>query len=92
MAGKKIPLRKCTGCQEMKPKKELIRIVLTPEGETALDPTGKRSGRGAYICRNIDCFTLARKKKALDRSLKCTVSEEIYDRLAEELSKVDVHE
>jgi predicted RNA-binding protein YlxR (DUF448 family) len=70
MAGKKIPLRKCTGCQEMKPKKELIRIVLTPEGETALDPTGKRSGRGAYICRNI----------------------EIYDRLAEELSKVDVHE
>jgi predicted RNA-binding protein YlxR (DUF448 family) len=76
----------------MKPKKELIRVVLTPEGEMALDLTGKRAGRGAYICKKMDCFVLARKKKALDRSLKSTVSEEIYDHLMEELSKVDAHE
>jgi predicted RNA-binding protein YlxR (DUF448 family) len=87
---KKIPLRKCVGCQEMKPKRELIRIVYNQSQNTVeLDPTGKKAGRGAYICRNAACLTPARKKKALERSLKTSVSEEIYETLAKELSLVD---
>ncbi|TCP58869.1 hypothetical protein EV586_10168 [Tumebacillus sp. BK434] len=87
---KKIPLRKCVGCQEMKQKRELIRIVYNQaESTVALDPTGKKAGRGAYICRKAECLTPARKKKALERSLKTSVSEEIYDTLARELSLVD---
>jgi predicted RNA-binding protein YlxR (DUF448 family) len=87
---KKIPLRKCVGCQEMKPKRELIRIVYSQsQGSVALDPTGKKAGRGAYICRNADCLALARKKKALERSLKTTVTEEIYETLARELAGVE---
>lgn len=89
MAAKKIPLRKCTGCQEMKPKKELLRVVLTPEGTVELDLTGKQAGRGAYICKNAECFQLARKKKSLDRSLKTTVTDEVYERLSQELAKAD---
>ena len=63
MKVKKIPLRMCTGCMEMKPKKELIRVVKTPEGEVTVDLTGKKSGRGAYICRNIECLEKAFKAK-----------------------------
>jgi len=87
---KKIPLRKCTGCQEMKPKRELIRIVYNQtQGTVELDPTGKKAGRGAYICRLNDCLTLARKKKALERSLKTSVSDTIYETLAGELALID---
>jgi len=87
---KKIPLRKCTGCQDMKPKRELIRIVYNQAlGTVELDPTGRKAGRGAYICRQNDCLMLARKKKALDRSLKTSVSDPIYDTLAAELSLVE---
>ena len=69
MKVKKIPLRMCTGCMEMKPKKELIRVVKTPEGEVTVDLTGKKSGRGAYICRNIECLEKAFKAKRLSRNL-----------------------
>ncbi|KEO82973.1 RNase P modulator RnpM [Tumebacillus flagellatus] len=87
---KKIPLRKCVGCQEMKPKRELIRIVYNATaGSVDLDPSGRKPGRGAYICRNVHCLTPARKKKALDRSLKTSVSDAIYDSLAAQLAEVE---
>lgn len=82
---KKIPLRRCTGCNEAKPKKDLVRVVRTPEGEVLLDPTGKKNGRGAYICKNIDCFQRARRAKRFERAFECTVSDEVYDAIAKEL-------
>ena len=85
MKVKKIPLRMCTGCMEMNPKKELIRIVKTPEGEICVDLTGKKSGRGAYVCRNIECFEKAYKAKRLSRNLLTQISDEIYDKLREEI-------
>ncbi|MFC4768828.1 RNase P modulator RnpM [Effusibacillus consociatus] len=88
MAQKKIPLRKCVGCQEMKAKRELIRVVLSPDYQVFLDPTGKKAGRGAYICKTAECFQIARKKKALDRSLKTTVSDEVYQQLESDLMTV----
>lgn len=84
MQQKKIPMRKCTGCNEMKPKKELVRIVRSPEGEISADLTGKKSGRGAYICRSSECLAAARKTGRLGRALDCTVPEEIWDKLLEE--------
>lgn len=86
MKVKKIPLRMCTGCMEMKPKKELIRIVKTPEGEVLVDLTGKKSGRGAYICKSTECLEKAFKTKRLSRNLDISISEEIYDKLKEEVS------
>lgn len=86
MKVKKIPLRMCTGCMEMKPKKELIRIVKTPEGEVCVDLTGKKAGRGAYICKNVECFEKAFKVKRLSRNLEIPISEEIYEKLKEEVS------
>jgi predicted RNA-binding protein YlxR (DUF448 family) len=91
MRTKKVPMRKCVACQEMMPKKELIRVVRTPEQEILIDPTGKKSGRGAYLCGKEECFRLAKKKKALDRALKVQVDDTIYDRLQEELSRVKLH-
>lgn len=88
MAPKKIPNRKCVGCQGMKPKRELIRVVHSPDDTVLLDPTGKRAGRGAYICRSVECFETARKKKALDRSLKTSVSDEVYQQLQRDLAAV----
>lgn len=76
---KKIPQRMCVGCQEMKNKKELIRVVRTPEGETVLDPTGKKAGRGAYVCSQEACFTKAYKEKRLEKALKHAVSSEVYE-------------
>lgn len=89
MKQRKVPLRKCVATQEMMPKKELIRVVRTPEGEVLIDLTGKKSGRGAYICGKFECFKLAQKNKALDRALKCQVSPEIYDQLAREFTSVE---
>jgi len=86
MKVKKIPLRMCTGCMEMKPKKELIRIVKTPEGEVSVDLTGKKSGRGDYICKSTECLEKAFKTKRLSRNLDVSISEEIYDKLKEEVS------
>ena len=86
MKVKKIPLRMCTGCMEMKPKKELIRIVKTPEGEVCVDLTGKKSGRGAYVCKSIECLEKSFKAKRLSRNLDTPISEEIYDKIKEEIS------
>ena len=82
---KKNPMRQCTGCGERKEKKELIRIIRTPEGEIQVDFTGKKNGRGAYICNSVDCLKLAQKKKSLERSLKITIPESIYQELAKEM-------
>lgn len=87
MKTKKIPLRKCLGCQEQFPKKELLRIVRTVNGEVLLDTTGKVNGRGAYICAKLTCFKLAEKKKALQRALECEVSQEVLTRLEQEVAK-----
>lgn len=85
MVTKKIPVRRCIGCGEGKPKKELVRVVKTAEGEILVDATGKKSGRGAYICPSKTCLAKARKAKKLERAFECAISEEIYDRLAEEV-------
>ncbi len=85
MIKKKIPMRKCTGCQEMKSKKELIRIVRNDEGEFSLDATGKKPGRGAYICSSTDCLEKAFKNKGLERSFKSAVPSEIYEELKKQL-------
>ncbi len=89
MRRRKIPLRKCVACQEMKSKKELIRVVRTPEGEIMIDVTGKKSGRGAYLCGNVACFELAKKSRALDRSLKASVGLEVYEQLAQDFIRVE---
>lgn len=81
---RKQPQRACIGCGEMKDKKKLIRVVKTPEGEFVLDATGKKNGRGAYLCPSEDCLEKAIKTKGLDRSFKMAVPKEIYDRLREE--------
>ncbi|MBD7915676.1 YlxR family protein [Clostridium sp. Sa3CUN1] len=87
MKVKKIPLRMCTGCMEMKPKKELIRVVKSPEGEVSVDLTGKKSGRGAYICKEKECLEKAFKTKRLSRNLDVAINEEIYNRLREEINE-----
>ena len=81
---KKIPLRQCVGCGEMKGKKDMMRVLKTDDG-ICLDATGKKNGRGAYICRDMECFLKAQKKRSLERSLKCSISEEIYERLRQEI-------
>lgn len=85
MQNKKVPLRKCTGCGEMKPKKELVRVVKTPEGEISLDPTGKMNGRGAYLCKDPQCLRKAQRSKRIEKALSCTVPDEIYNKLEQEL-------
>ena len=89
MAEKKIPLRKCTGCNEMKPKKELIRVLKTTEEEIILDKTGKKNGRGAYLCNSLECFKQARKSRGLERSLQVKIPDEIYETLEKELITVE---
>ena len=86
-AQKKIPMRQCMGCSEHFPKKELLRVVLTPEGEVLLDFTGKKSGRGAYICKSVKCLQRARKSKRIAGALKCEIPEAVYDRLEAELTE-----
>ncbi len=86
MKKKKIPLRVCAGCQEQKNKKEMIRVVRTPEGAVEIDKTGKKSGRGVYICQNLECLEKAYKEHRLERSLKTKVSDDIYESLRQELS------
>ena len=82
---KKIPQRQCMGCRERKAKRELIRVVRTPEGTVNLDFGGKMNGRGAYICPQTDCLKKAMKSKALDRSLEVTIPQDVYDRLEKEM-------
>ncbi|MCM1136136.1 MAG: YlxR family protein [Clostridium sp.] len=81
---KKIPMRQCIGCGEMKSKKEMMRILRTPEEEIVLDVTGKKNGRGAYLCKERECLLRARKNKGLERSFKMSIPNEIYDNLEKE--------
>ena len=89
MTVKKTPMRMCTGCHEMKPKKELIRVVKTPEGEIKLDLTGKLNGRGAYICNCAECLKKAKKQNSLSRAFSMAVSAEVYDNLEKALSEAN---
>ena len=81
----KIPQRQCMGCRERKAKREMIRVVRSPEGDVSLDFGGKKNGRGAYICPNMECLKKAIRSKALDRSLEVTSPEEVYARLEKEM-------
>ena len=86
-AVKKIPLRKCTGCGEMKSKKEMVRVIKTAEEQIFMDLTGKMNGRGAYVCRSEECLKKAVKTKAIERSLGISVSSEVYEQLMKELGE-----
>ena len=85
MKTKKIPMRMCLGCGEMKPKRELIRVVKSKGGDISLDLTGKKSGRGAYICKSVECFEKARKARKFERSFSCMISEDLYNSMEGEL-------
>ena len=85
MAVKKIPMRKCLGCIEQKPKKELVRVVKSADGDISLDLTGKKNGRGAYICPNVSCLEKAKKAKRIERAFECTIPAEVYEAMESEL-------
>ena len=87
MKQKKIPMRMCLGCNEMKPKKELLRVVKSPEGDVSLDFSGKKNGRGAYICRNTECFLKARKARRFEKTFSCKIEEDMYEVMTDELRK-----
>lgn len=89
MAEKKIPVRRCVGCGEGKPKKELVRVVRTAGGDISFDPTGRKAGRGAYLCHNSACFAKARKKKSLERAFSAQIPDEVYTRLEGEMEQGD---
>ena len=86
---KKIPMRQCTGCRTMKEKRQLIRVVKSPDGEISLDFKGKKPGRGAYLCKNADCLKKARKSKALERALETAIPEEVYAELSKQMEAAD---
>jgi hypothetical protein len=86
---KTIPIRQCIGCRKQKPKPELIRVVRSPSGEVSLDPRGKASGRGAYLCRDAACLKKAVKSRALERALAVAVPQEVYERLLSEMEAAD---
>ena len=88
MSTKKVPLRQCIGCGEMKNKKEMIRILKTETGEIVLDATGRKNGRGAYLCPNMDCFQKAVKGKGIERSFKMPVPKEVYEALEKEMEQI----
>jgi len=83
---RKLPMRRCTGCGEHFPKNTLVRVLRTPEGEIVLDLTGKKSGRGAYICKSASCLKKARKSGRIASSLECNIPEEVYDSLEEQIA------
>ena len=87
MKPKKIPMRMCLGCNEMKPKKELIRVVRSPEGDISLDFKGKAAGRGAYICRSTECLEKARKTRRFEKSFSCRIEDSVYEVMMNELGK-----
>lgn len=86
---KKIPLRQCVGCGEMKSKKEMMRVLKTAENEIILDVTGKKNGRGAYLCMSGECLKKARKCKGLERSFKMSIPDEVYDALEKEFEDIE---
>lgn len=87
MQQKKIPMRKCIGCNESKPKKELVRIVKSPDGEIGLDTTGKKNGRGAYICNDVECLRKARKSRRLEKIFECSIPDTVYNEAERLLSE-----
>ncbi len=89
MQPKKIPMRMCKGCGEMKSKRELIRIVKSNEGEVSLDSTGKKAGRGVYVCKSLECLKKARKARRFEKDFSCQISREIYEEMENELSKLE---
>lgn len=95
---KKVPMRKCSGCGEMKPKKELVRVVKAPDvkdeegnviakGEISLDLVGKKPGRGAYVCKNVECLRAARKARRIERAFSCQIPSQVYDAMEEEMTR-----
>ena len=86
MKTKKIPMRMCSGCRESKPKSELIRVVRTPDGSIVVDKTGKVSGRGAYLCKNEECFKKSVKSKALSRALEVNINDDVFEAIAKEIN------
>lgn len=86
---KKIPLRQCVGCGEMKGKKDMVRILKTAEGDICLDETGKKNGRGAYVCRNRECLQKAERNKGLERSFKMSIPKEVYGALEREFENLE---
>ena len=86
---KKVPLRQCIGCGEMKGKKEMMRVLRTQEGDICLDTTGKKNGRGAYLCKSIECLKKARKNKGLERSFKMSIPNEVYESLEKEFENLE---
>ena len=88
MSTKKIPLRQCIGCGEMKSKKEMIRVLKTAEDEIVLDATGRKNGRGAYLCPSMDCVKKAVKNKGLERSFKTAIPKEVYETLEKEMEQL----
>ena len=89
MANRKIPMRQCIGCGEMKPKKEMLRIIKTAEEEILLDTTGRKNGRGAYICPNSECLKKAVKGKGLERSFKMAIPKDVYEMLTKEMEEFE---
>ncbi len=85
MKTKKVPLRMCVGCGEMFDKRTLVRVVKSREGEVSLDLTGKKAGRGAYVCKNLECLKKARKKRAFERAFQMQISEEVFNNMEEEM-------
>ena len=92
MKAKKIPMRMCVGCREMKPKRELIRVVRSPEGEVSMDPVGKKPGRGAYVCRQEACLMRAIKQRQLERQLEVQLTPEVSEALRHELETLPAPE
>ena len=88
MTVKKIPMRQCCGCREMKTKKEMIRVLRTPEQEICLDATGRKNGRGAYICPSMECLNKAIKNRGIERSLNVSIPQEVIDLLTEEMKTI----
>lgn len=86
---KKIPLRQCVGCGEMKGKRDMMRVLKTADDEICLDVTGKKNGRGAYVCKSMECLQKARKNKGLERSFKMNIPSEVYNTLEEEFRKLE---
>ncbi len=86
---KKIPLRQCVGCGEMKGKKEMMRVLRTAEGDICLDVTGKKNGRGAYVCKSGECLKKARRNKGLERSFHMSIPSEVYDALEKEFENLE---
>jgi len=89
MKERKVPMRMCVGCREMKPKKELLRLVRSPEGEVSIDLTGRKPGRGAYVCHSAECLKKAIRQKQLERAFECPLGEEAHASLLRELESLE---